>query len=234
MTNGKQGYLYATATILAPSRKLQAFQTDAWRGDDADWAKEYERFRNHSDDYPILARIARDTLCVPATGAGVERMFNYARDLCHYRRGSLKPETIENLMLYMCSTKFETEEDRLQFIRASMLEEQAAIGSHEYSDEIENPEEEVEEEIQVDDVFNYISDDDVEEVDEEVSVIGDSTPGLPCNRPKSPLKRTQVRRSVYDDDDDLIIIIIDSLNDKENLLLRLQDLPLHSIRLLSF
>ncbi|KAG0155346.1 hypothetical protein PDIDSM_921 [Penicillium digitatum] len=42
--------------------------------------KEYEK------SFPTLARIARDILSIPASGAGVERLFNCARDICHYRR----------------------------------------------------------------------------------------------------------------------------------------------------
>lgn len=68
-------------------------------------------WREHQKEYPTLARIARDTLSIPATSAGVERMFNYARDICHYRRGSLNEETISNLMMYMCTSKFEYRDD---------------------------------------------------------------------------------------------------------------------------
>ncbi|CAG8425270.1 unnamed protein product [Penicillium salamii] len=34
-----------------------------------------------------IATLARDVLTIPATSAGVERLFNTARDICHYRRG---------------------------------------------------------------------------------------------------------------------------------------------------
>lgn len=58
-------------------------------------------------------------LSIPATGAGVERMFNYARDICHYRRGSLNSMTIQNLMMYMCSSRFEMEEELLAYLKES-------------------------------------------------------------------------------------------------------------------
>jgi hAT family protein len=58
-----------------------------------------------------MARLARDVLSVPASGAGVERLFNSARDLCHYRRGSLQPQTISDLMMYMCASQFEIHEE---------------------------------------------------------------------------------------------------------------------------
>jgi len=61
--------------------------------------------------------MARDVLSIPATGAGVERLFNSARDICHYRRGSLKSSTIQELMMFMCTEKFDIEEQQLAFLR---------------------------------------------------------------------------------------------------------------------
>lgn len=46
-------------------------------------------------------------------------MFNYARDICHYRRGSLKDSTIQQLMMYMCSSRFDSEEKQAQFAKES-------------------------------------------------------------------------------------------------------------------
>lgn len=57
----------------------------------------------------MLSRLARDLLPVPATGAGVEKLFNIARDIRHYRRGSFHEATIQDLMMYMCSEKFNLE-----------------------------------------------------------------------------------------------------------------------------
>ncbi|KAJ5152474.1 hypothetical protein N7492_009754 [Penicillium capsulatum] len=70
-------------------------------------------WREHEREFPVLSRLARDLLSVPATGAGVERLFNSARDICHYRRGSLHETTIQDLMMYMCSEKFTLEEQQL-------------------------------------------------------------------------------------------------------------------------
>src|SRR5205814_9819476 len=55
------------------------------------WAK-------HEHDFPNLGKMARDILAVPASGAGVERLFNIARDICNFRRGRLHGETIRKLM----------------------------------------------------------------------------------------------------------------------------------------
>lgn len=55
----------------------------------------------------MLASLARDIFSVPATGAGVERLFNSAWDVCHYRRGSLNATTIQDLMMFRCISKFD-------------------------------------------------------------------------------------------------------------------------------
>ncbi|KAJ5108250.1 hypothetical protein N7456_004925 [Penicillium angulare] len=43
--------------------------------------------------------LREDLLSVPATGAGLERLFNSARDICYYCRGSLHEATIQDLMI---------------------------------------------------------------------------------------------------------------------------------------
>lgn len=55
--------------------------------------------------------MARDLLCIPLAGVGVERTFNFARDMCHYRRGHLKPETIRLLLLLYHSQVQENHSD---------------------------------------------------------------------------------------------------------------------------
>ena len=49
--------------------------------------------------FPGLARMARDILAIPAASVGVERIFNSARDICHYRRGRLRPDSIQASIL---------------------------------------------------------------------------------------------------------------------------------------
>ena len=55
--------------------------------------------------------MARDYLAIPAAGVGVERLFNVGRDICTFRRYSLKPKTIRMLMMMMCLDKFEMKEE---------------------------------------------------------------------------------------------------------------------------
>ena len=63
-------------------------------------------WRENQSRFPAIALLARDIISIPATGAGVERLFNTARDVCHYRRGRLKSETIEELILFLYTTRF--------------------------------------------------------------------------------------------------------------------------------
>jgi len=58
--------------------------------------------------------LARDVFSIPATGAGVERLFNTVRDVCHYRRGRLKSETIEEIILFLCVSRFDLQEAEMK------------------------------------------------------------------------------------------------------------------------
>jgi hAT family C-terminal dimerisation region len=49
--------------------------------------------------YPELSLMAKDILAVPASGVGVEREFNQARDVITFRRCRLTPSLTEDLMM---------------------------------------------------------------------------------------------------------------------------------------
>ncbi|CAG8243499.1 unnamed protein product [Penicillium salamii] len=67
----------------------------------------------HQSRFLAIAALTRDALSFPATSVGVERLFNTARDICHYRRGRMKSKTIEDLMMFLCTSRFDIE-DRLR------------------------------------------------------------------------------------------------------------------------
>ncbi|BCS27945.1 uncharacterized protein APUU_60993A [Aspergillus puulaauensis] len=69
-------------------------------------------WKEHEHEFPVLASLARDIMSILVTGAGVERLFNSARDICHYRRGSLQPKIIQDIMLWMCTTRFDLQEQK--------------------------------------------------------------------------------------------------------------------------
>lgn len=113
-------------------------------------------WKDNQNELPILASLARDILTTPASGAGVERLFNSARDICHYRRGSLKPKTIQDLMMMMCTTRFDIESEKLAFIDEYLS-----------TQEIHARKEEIEAQKKKEEVFDLISDNEEEEEEEE-------------------------------------------------------------------
>ncbi|OOO08201.1 HAT dimerization domain protein [Aspergillus oryzae] len=68
-------------------------------------------WKSRRDDFPILYCMARDFLAVTINGVGVERLFNSARDICHYRRSRRHSDTIEATMLQMCTDRFTIDEE---------------------------------------------------------------------------------------------------------------------------
>ena len=57
-------------------------------------------WRTNGHQYPQLSRMVRDTLTVPATGAGVERAFSLSGRVVTVIRSQLSPETITDIMMY--------------------------------------------------------------------------------------------------------------------------------------
>jgi hypothetical protein len=95
-------------------------------------------WKENQHKYPALAATARDVLSIPATGAGVERLFNSARDICHYRRGSLNATTIQDLMMFMCVSRFDIEEKQLALISELLSEEEKEDANEEKDTEYLN------------------------------------------------------------------------------------------------
>jgi hypothetical protein len=85
-------------------------------------------WREHQGRLPTIAALAQDVLSIPATGAGVERLFNTARDICHYRRGRMKSETIEELMMFLYTSRLDLkEQQRKELEKYFSLDEIKAI-----------------------------------------------------------------------------------------------------------
>ncbi|KAE8314150.1 hypothetical protein BDV41DRAFT_575993 [Aspergillus transmontanensis] len=117
-----EGYLYAIATILDPMSKLEKTRKEPWIDDDIDWYQEYRHvfekvfdlYRLHNPGVnvgSILFQMARDFLTVATNGVGVERLLNSSRDICHYRRSCLQSDTIEAIILQMCTDRLQVSED---------------------------------------------------------------------------------------------------------------------------
>ncbi len=53
----------------------------------------------HAPKFPIIARMARDYLAIPATSVSVERVFSKSRHICSNLRSSLKEDTVKMALL---------------------------------------------------------------------------------------------------------------------------------------
>jgi hypothetical protein len=82
-----------------------------------------EFWKRAEGTFPIIAEMAREFLAIPASGVGVERLFNQARDICTYRRHSLKPETLRLLVMLMCMDSFNLKEEYRLTREANDLED---------------------------------------------------------------------------------------------------------------
>ncbi|KAJ5681614.1 uncharacterized protein N7477_001554, partial [Penicillium maclennaniae] len=116
ITDTIDGNLYTIGTILSP----QQLKIECGAEESQPLAStEFDELKEYLDS--ALTNLARDVLSIPATGAGVKRLFNSARGVYHYRRGSLKPSTIQDLMMFMCTSKFEIEEGQRALINEYLL-----------------------------------------------------------------------------------------------------------------
>ncbi|KAJ5660667.1 uncharacterized protein N7484_000039 [Penicillium longicatenatum] len=172
----------------------------------------YTYWRDQQRQFPTLARLARDVFSIPATGAGVERLFNSARDICHYRHGSLSPSTIQALMLFRCTSNFEVEQDE--------LDSYEQVYTREELDEIEERREAAFLKL---DGINPISDDEEEDLPSQSQRPIQRSKQRPSQRSKQrssqqPLRKRRKRsRSLYS--------IPDDENDEENPTISLPGLP---------
>jgi hypothetical protein len=97
-------------------------------------------WRENQGRFPAIAALARDVLSVPATGAGVERLFNTARDICHYRRGRMKSETIQELMMFLCTSRFDLEEKESQRLEKFFSREEIEAAKEEKDERLDEVE----------------------------------------------------------------------------------------------
>ncbi|CAG8305403.1 unnamed protein product [Penicillium salamii] len=79
--------------------------------------KDISDILEHQSRFPAIATLARDTLSFPATNARVKQLFNTAQDICHYRRKRIKSETIEDLMMFLYTSRFNIEEQKKDLLK---------------------------------------------------------------------------------------------------------------------
>jgi hypothetical protein len=148
-------------------------------------------WRDNQARFPAIVSLARDVLSVPATGAGVERLFNTTRDLCHYRRGRMKSETVEELMMFLCTTRFDLEQQEAEHLKEYFTR-----------DEIETRREEKDEKLEYIEL-DEISDTEEQDVgQEEEQHRDDSEPQLP---EVNTQQRVSGRKRKIREDDDFLL-----------------------------
>jgi hypothetical protein len=69
------------------------------------WWKTYE------EDYPHLARVAKDILAVQVTEVRVERVFNLAKDVIGDRRHRLAAKTLQRIIVLKDSISHKIDQD---------------------------------------------------------------------------------------------------------------------------
>lgn len=65
----------------------------------------YWKDRQH--EWPVLTRLARDLLSIPATGAGTERLFTVAQKICYAHGEYLDGSAMQDLVMYAYSEESE-------------------------------------------------------------------------------------------------------------------------------
>ncbi|KAJ5274016.1 hypothetical protein N7478_009141 [Penicillium angulare] len=151
-------------------------------------------WKEHQSRFPAIAALARDALSFPATGAGVERLFNIARDICHYRRGRMKSKTIEDLMMFLCTTRFDMEEQEAKLLREFFTWDEVETAKEEKDGKIDLIEVDLisDTEEQEDEIDNQDKHRDIVEIDD-ISVNAGNHDAGP--NPSLPPNQTQVRAS---------------------------------------
>ncbi|CEJ62588.1 hypothetical protein PMG11_11085 [Penicillium brasilianum] len=153
-------------------------------------------WRENQCRFPAIAALARDVLSVPATGAGVERLFNTARDICHYRRGRMKSETIQELMMFLCTSRFDLEEKESHRLEKFFSREEIEAAKEEKDERID--EVEVEPISDTEESNNELNNEIVAEVAPSSTIQDHTEPELPENN--TQLRASGRKRKSREDD----------------------------------
>lgn len=152
-------------------------------------------WKEYQTRFPAIAALARDILSFPATGAGVERLFNTARDVCHYRRGRMKSQTIEELMMFLCTSRFNIEEREAKLLEKFFSHEEMESAKEEKDEKLDkieiDPISDTEEQDTI--LNNEIGLDEVGEADEE------SEAQIPLPRNNTQVRISGRKRKSRDD-----------------------------------
>ncbi|KAJ5471499.1 hypothetical protein N7530_008856 [Penicillium desertorum] len=77
-------------------------------------------WKDHQREWPVLTRLARDLLSIPATGASTERLLTVAQNICRTRGGSLDESTMRDLVMYAYSEGSESGKQSISWVEHDM------------------------------------------------------------------------------------------------------------------
>lgn len=132
---------------LRTRSELDCYLSDTFCFDDEGLLQNpLEMWKKIEPKYPTIANMAKDILSIPASGVGVERLFNTARDVCFYRGNHPNLSTIEMIMLLKWNEKlglppsdetsnlFDKEGSQIADTGEPWIDEQPASVKEEYVD----------------------------------------------------------------------------------------------------
>ncbi|EKV04718.1 hypothetical protein PDIG_41380 [Penicillium digitatum PHI26] len=73
-------------------------------------------WKDHQHEWPVLARLARDLLSIPTTGAGSERLFAMAGKIHHVHGGHLDESTMRDLVMYTYSEESKSDKQLINMV----------------------------------------------------------------------------------------------------------------------
>ncbi|KAJ5277746.1 hypothetical protein N7524_003899 [Penicillium chrysogenum] len=94
-------------------------------------------WKDHQREWPVLTRLARDLLSIPAIGAGTERLLTVAQNICRTRGGSLDESTMRDLVMYAYSEGSESGKQSISRVQRDMASDEEW---EEFEVEAERPE----------------------------------------------------------------------------------------------
>ncbi|CAG8249787.1 unnamed protein product [Penicillium salamii] len=151
---------------------------------------------------PHIAALARDLLAIPATGAGMERLFNTARDVFHRRRRYLEPDDAEDLMMKYCTTRFDVKTEHQEEFEKyfgsneidTLMEERLEKPGYVNTDEISDTEEQGDEPTSGD-----LTDIDEGPEDGDAILTTPAAPNIPAQVRTSGRKRKHIEDALCED-----------------------------------
>ena len=92
-------------------------------------------WKNHEESFPLLSKLARQILCIPAASSKSERVFSVGGNTVSTKRGRLGDITVQNLVLVACNMRLLKEMEGEEKFSDEELEEPAEENSDDESDE---------------------------------------------------------------------------------------------------